>query len=221
MTPILGKPCSYDSASHNQSAEVDDWRQSSGPGLFDFEDRESMDSLQLLARASKTNGRRKMKVTQRAKYNLLKGGFVNCLTKKSSKRMPFDVRTTQELRDGARVLSLQRSVEFGLLQDVVPDLEWFDHETVYRNTCHTSHLNTYSHCTACSHCTVTFITRHAWLMVIGWCPIKTLHHLARHVSCFDARYTQHLHSVLAFLSYPGTSTGGHILDPLRRSTTSS
>ena len=100
MTPILGKPCSYDSASHNQSADVDDWSQSSGPGLFDFEDRESMDSLQLLARASKTNGRRKKKVTQRAKYNLLKGGFVNCLTKKSSKRMPFDVRTTQELRNG-------------------------------------------------------------------------------------------------------------------------
>ena len=35
---------------------------------------------------------------------------------------------------------------------------------------------------------------------------------------FKARYTQHLHSVLAFLSYLGTSSGGHIFnreDPLR------
>ena len=32
-------------------------------------------------------------------------------------------------------------------------------EHVDRYTCHTSHFNTYSHCAACSHCTVTFISR--------------------------------------------------------------
>ena len=130
MKRILGKPCSYDSASHNQSADVGDWSQSSGPGLFDFEDRESMDSLQLLASASKTNGRRKKKVTQRAKYNLLKGGFVKCIKKKSSKIMPFDVRTTQELGEWYESSHLPRgSGEFGLLQDMAPELEWLDHET--------------------------------------------------------------------------------------------
>ena len=97
-------------------------------------------------------------------------------------------------------------------------------ESVDRYTCHTSHFNTNSHCTVCSHCTVTFITRHAWLKTRIVCSMKIVLHLARHVSCLDTRYTQHLHSVLIFLTflfYPGTSTGGHIFVPLRRTTTSS
>ena len=55
---------------------------------------------------------------------------------------------------------------------------------------------TFSHVQSLQHCTVTFITRHAWLKTRIVCPTKTLHHPARHVSCLDTRSTQHLHSVL-------------------------
>ena len=73
MTPILGEPCSYHSTSHKT----------------DFEDLESGERLQLPGSASITTSRRKKKFTQRAKYNLLKGEFVNCITKKSFKRKAF------------------------------------------------------------------------------------------------------------------------------------
>ena len=97
-------------------------------------------------------------------------------------------------------------------------IPWQSTGGVDRYTRPTSHFHTYSHCTACSHCTATFITRLAWLKTRIVCTMKTLHHLARHVSCLDTRYTQHLHSVLTLLSYPGFSTGGHIFNPLQRST---
>ena len=135
------------------------------------------------------------------------------------------------------LLSSRPSTRFSLLSTSHGDLPFADpsnvsfgplaetHSTtgyVDRHTSHTSHFNTYSHCTVSLHCAVTFITRHAWLKTRIVCTIKILHHLARHVSCLDTRYTQHLHSVLTFLCYPaGLSTGGHICNPLRRSTTSS
>ena len=90
-------------------------------------------------------------------------------------------------------------------------------ETVHRYTCHTSHFNTSSHCTACSHLhSHIHLTRHAWLKPRIVCTMKTLH-LARHVSCLDTRYTQHLHSVLiflTFLSYPAVTSVTHCEDPL-------
>ena len=96
---------------------------------------------------------------------------------------------------------------------------------VDRYACHTSHLkhvqSLHSLLPLQSH---IHLTRDACLKTSVVCSMKTLHHLARHVSCLDTRYMQHLHSVLiflTFLTYPGTSTGGHIFDPLRRSTSSS
>ena len=75
-------------------------------------------------------------------------------------------------------------------------------------------------CTACSHFTVTIITRHAWLKTWVDCvPLKIVHHLARHVSCFHTGYTQHLHSVLTF--FYCIIMVDHGLNPLRRSTNSS
>ena len=49
------------------------------------------------------------------------------------------------------------------------DGQFTQHEDLDRYTCHTSHFNTYSRCTACSQCTVTFTTRHARLKVQGLC----------------------------------------------------
>ena len=48
--------------------------------------------------------------------------------------------------------------------------------------------------------------------------MKTLHHLARHVSCLDKRYTQHVYSFLTFLSFPASRLAitslNHCEDPL-------
>ena len=80
------------------------------------------------ARPKRTVGGKTGYTTREVQH--VEGEFVNCLKKKSSKIMPFDVRTTQELGEWYESSHLPRgSGEIGLLQDVVPELEWLDHET--------------------------------------------------------------------------------------------
>ena len=94
-------------------------------------------------------------------------------------------------------------------------------------------------------CTVlwtdTLVTRHTLQHVQSFHSLLALHSHVRHAtrvaqdkdcvplentspfcaSCLMLWHTLHPHSVFTFLSYPGLSIGGHIFDPLRRSTTSS
>ena len=110
MTPILCKPCSYDSASH-KSAEVDDWSRSSGPGLFDFEDQESMDFATLGQRVQNERSEEKEGDTTR-EVQLVEGRICKMYKEEVVKKNAFLMHAPlKNLENGTSPLTAERKCQ--------------------------------------------------------------------------------------------------------------